>query len=177
MTTPDTMAAVYAFPDTSACEAANRAAGFSPQVDDKTRPCMTVAGVQVYAYLDPKVGAVRVSIDLDTPEDRLIRSDETVPVRIDVGDSVVFDDSEQGRATPSTRKELLHQLVGDQYGGDVTAALLDLVVLTRAQLENWASLSLDAGEVAWLDEQIPHSSVPQAIGEICTQLDDRDDLV
>ncbi|GAA1614381.1 hypothetical protein GCM10009733_008230 [Nonomuraea maheshkhaliensis] len=89
----------YAFPDVERCAAANQAAAFLPVRDAYTLPCLTIAGVQVYAYLDPKIGAVRVSVDLDTPGPGLCRSDSTVPVRVDIGDSTVFDDSDTARAT------------------------------------------------------------------------------
>lgn len=48
-------------------DAINRAATFLPQVDGDTRPCITIGGVQVYAYLD-RDGSLRVSVDTDTSE-------------------------------------------------------------------------------------------------------------
>jgi hypothetical protein len=72
-------------------ESANRAARFLPQVDDDTLPMIEVAGVQVYAYLDPDdLGVVRVSVNLDTPDADLFGSGN-VPLRVDVQDATVYD--------------------------------------------------------------------------------------
>lgn len=56
-------------------------------------PCIEVAGVTVFTYLDPDTGAVGVSVDLDTTEAQLVRPDGTVPLRIDVQDTVVLEDT------------------------------------------------------------------------------------
>jgi hypothetical protein len=133
------------------CAYANTTARFLPQTSEDTLPCLELTGVQVYAYLDPEIGAFRVSVDLDTAAPALHRADFTIPVRVDVGDVIVFDDSSQARAAEA-------------------ASGADGVVLTREQLEGWTGRPLDAGEVAWLDEQIPNSSIPAAIGQIVTQL-------
>ncbi|MEV0755277.1 hypothetical protein [Streptosporangium sp. NPDC050280] len=118
----------YVFPDAAACDAANRAAGFLPQTDD-TLPSLLIEGVQVYAYLAPRAGAVHVSVDLDSPAAHLLRPDSTVALHVDVGAGTVFDDSEAGRGhqmAPPSPRGLLRQLIAEQYGGDATKALLDL---------------------------------------------------
>jgi hypothetical protein len=53
----------------------------------------------VYAYLDPDAAAVRVSVHLDDTWPALHRGDSTVPLRVDVGDATVFDDTDTARST------------------------------------------------------------------------------
>ncbi|MEU7967333.1 hypothetical protein AB0D09_28300 [Streptomyces sp. NPDC049097] len=52
-----------------------------------------VDGVPVFGYLDHRVGAVRVSVHLDSAPEHLVRPDGTVPLRVVVEDSVVLPDS------------------------------------------------------------------------------------
>ncbi|REF00558.1 hypothetical protein [Thermomonospora umbrina] len=78
-------------------ERANRAAVFYPKTDLDTLPCIEVAGVLTYLYLDSE-GVLQVSIHLDTTDPGLVRPDATVPLRVMVGDDIVFDDSHQSSA-------------------------------------------------------------------------------
>ncbi|MFE9976232.1 hypothetical protein ACFYRD_37380 [Streptomyces hirsutus] len=84
----------FRFPKADACDQANRDATFHPQTDANDLPCIEVDGVLVFVYLDHELGAVRVSIHLDTAPDRLVRPDGTVPLRVKVEDTVVLDDSD-----------------------------------------------------------------------------------
>jgi hypothetical protein len=80
--------------DADMCATANSAAIFHAQVgpDDEGLPCVEIAGVLVFVYLDADREAVRVSVDLETADEQLVRADGTVPVRVDLGDSTVFSD-------------------------------------------------------------------------------------
>ncbi|WP_431983820.1 hypothetical protein [Streptomyces qinglanensis] len=51
-----------------------------------------------FAYLSPETGALRVSVDLDSAASQLVRPDCTVPLRVDVQDTVVLDASRPGAA-------------------------------------------------------------------------------
>ncbi|MFI8944164.1 hypothetical protein [Streptomyces syringium] len=84
-----------AFPDAQQCEEANRQAVFHPVAEDGSRPCMEVFGVMVFAYLDPGTQAVQVSIDFETAQRQLARRDGTVPLCVDVRDTVVLDTRRQ----------------------------------------------------------------------------------
>lgn len=46
------------------------------------------------------------------------------------------------------------------------------VTLTREQLEAWADRELTDDEVYEIDEAVPHSSIPEAIGVIADQFND-----
>jgi len=82
--------------DADTCAAANRAAVFhameGPGDADEGLPCVEIAGVLVFAYLDADREAVRVSVDLETADEQLVRANGTVPVRVDLGNSTVFSD-------------------------------------------------------------------------------------
>ncbi|WP_455362339.1 hypothetical protein [Streptomyces sp. SYSU K21746] len=82
----------FRFPCEEVCAEVNSADVFHPQVgpDGEGLPCVEVAGVLVFAYLDASMQAVRVSVHLDTTDERLIRSDATVPLHVEVGNSTVF---------------------------------------------------------------------------------------
>ncbi|MEU2588252.1 hypothetical protein ABZ612_36435 [Streptomyces avermitilis] len=70
---------------------------------------MEVDGVLMFTYLDHELGAIRVSIHLDSAPDRLVRTDGTVPLRVKVEDTVVLDDSsEEGAPQPPLLDELLN---------------------------------------------------------------------
>lgn len=58
----------------------NRAAEFFPQDGEGTRPCIQVAGVQVYVYIDDS-GTVRVSVHLDATENAVLDARGLVPIR------------------------------------------------------------------------------------------------
>ncbi|MDX3020108.1 hypothetical protein [Streptomyces acidiscabies] len=83
----------FRFPDKDASEQANRDATFHPQTDDNDLPCVEVYGVLVFVHLDHEAGAVRVAVDRDSGQDRLVRPDGTVPLRVEVDNVVVLDDS------------------------------------------------------------------------------------
>ncbi|MFF5265410.1 hypothetical protein ACFY4C_41560 [Actinomadura viridis] len=87
----------WQFPGEEDCDRANRSAVFHP-VRAEGQPCIEVEGVLVFLYLDPDEEAVRVSIHLDTVADRLIRPDDTVPLRVVCESTVIFDDSDQSSA-------------------------------------------------------------------------------
>ncbi|WP_053811053.1 MULTISPECIES: hypothetical protein [Streptomyces] len=97
----------YRFPDEDESEQVNRDATFHPQTDDNDLPCVDVHGVLVFSYLDHGAGVVRVSVHLDSAEDRLVRPDGTVPLRVEVGDAVVLDDSAEG----APKRDLLTKLL------------------------------------------------------------------
>lgn len=83
----------FRFPDEEVCAEVNSSALFHPMAgpDDEGLPCIEVAGVLVFAYLDADMQAVRVSVHLDTTDEPLIRSDATVPLHVEVGSSTVFN--------------------------------------------------------------------------------------
>ncbi|MEU9222000.1 hypothetical protein AB0D47_36365 [Streptomyces sp. NPDC048376] len=58
--------------------------------DDEGLPCIEIAGVLVFAYLDAVTRAVRVSVHLDTTDEQLLQADGAVPVQVDVEDATVF---------------------------------------------------------------------------------------
>ncbi|MEU9370431.1 hypothetical protein AB0D71_38345 [Streptomyces avermitilis] len=88
MPTPDG----FRFPGEEFCTEANSAAVFHPMTGpyDEGLPCIEVGGVLVFAYLDPDMQAVRVSVDLDTAVEQLMRGDATVPLHVEVGNATVF---------------------------------------------------------------------------------------
>lgn len=97
--------------DDEACAEANSAAVFHPMKDpdDEGLPCIEIAGIFVFAYLDSDKEAVRVSIHLDSASDWLVRQGGTVPLRVEVEDTVVLDDSSEERAPlPPLLDELLN---------------------------------------------------------------------
>lgn len=83
----------YHFPDKGACEQANRDATFRPQTHEDGLPWIEIDGFLVFAYLDHKGGTVRISVHLDSPDERLIQPDGTVPLRVMVEDEVVYESS------------------------------------------------------------------------------------
>jgi hypothetical protein len=58
--------------------------------DDEGLPCIEIAGVLVFAYLDADTRAVRISVHLDTTDEQVLLADGTVPVQVDVEDATVF---------------------------------------------------------------------------------------
>lgn len=98
----------FAFPDAGACERANRAATFHPGGPDGL-PCLENDDVLVFAYLDHRVGAFRVSVHLDGAPEHLVRPDGTVPLRVVVEDTVVLDDSNvEGAPRPALLDALVN---------------------------------------------------------------------
>lgn len=79
--------------DDQACAAANSSALFHPMdgPEDEGLPCIEIAGVLVFAYLDAERRAVRVSVHLDTTDEQLVRADGTVPMVVELADTTVFD--------------------------------------------------------------------------------------
>ncbi|MFJ9662928.1 hypothetical protein ACIRPR_33875 [Streptomyces griseoflavus] len=79
--------------DDTACAQANSAAVFHPMTgpDDEGLPCIELAGILVFVYLDPHLGAVRVSVHLDTAAQQLVRPDHTVPLQVEVENATVFN--------------------------------------------------------------------------------------
>ncbi|MEU7688834.1 hypothetical protein, partial [Streptomyces spectabilis] len=74
--------------ETEACAQANSAAVFYRQEEpgDEGLPCIEIVGVLVFVYLDADRRSLRVSVHLDTADDRLVGADGTVPMRVEVGD-------------------------------------------------------------------------------------------
>lgn len=79
--------------DAEACAEANSSAVFHAQEspDDEGLPCIEIAGILVFVYLDANCGAVRVSVHLDTTDEQLVRADGTVPLQVEIEDATVFD--------------------------------------------------------------------------------------
>ncbi|MFC8520482.1 hypothetical protein [Streptomyces sp. NPDC057257] len=104
---PRTVPLAFQFPDAADCGRANRAAVFHAGIHGGL-PCLEVDGILIFGYLDPEVGAVRVSVHLDGAPDHLVRPDGTVPLRVKVEDTVVLDDSNaEGAPRPSLLDTLL----------------------------------------------------------------------
>ncbi|MEU0047278.1 hypothetical protein [Streptomyces werraensis] len=78
--------------DDEACAEANSAAVFHPMTgpDDEGLPCIELAGILVFAYLDADMRAVRVSVHLDTADERLAQADGTIPLQVEIEDATVF---------------------------------------------------------------------------------------
>lgn len=68
----------------------NRAAHFLPQEDEGERPALVIAGAMIFGHV--KDGELRVSVDLDEVNERLMRADSTVPLRVTVQGREVFRD-------------------------------------------------------------------------------------
>lgn len=64
--------------------------------------------------------------------------------------------------------ELAAKLAELRLDADVTS------LITREQLESWAGRPLDEDDLDRLDDAIPNSSVPDAIGEIVAGMDSKD---
>ena len=79
--------------DDEDCARANSSAVFHPMdgPDDEGLPCIEIAGVLVFAYLDADRGGVRVSVHLDTTDEQLVRADGTVPMQVEIETATVFD--------------------------------------------------------------------------------------
>jgi hypothetical protein len=77
--------------DETWCAQANRAAVFHPVTREGALPAVTVEGVVTFSYLDPATRAVCVSVDVTTAADELVRPDGTIPLVIEVQNTVVFD--------------------------------------------------------------------------------------
>jgi hypothetical protein len=126
----------YRFPDENASEQANLEAVFNPQTDSNDLPCTEIDGVLVFTYLDHQAGALQVSIYLDTAADRLVRPDGTVPLRVEVGDTVVLDDSTEGTPRPDVLSELL-DAADDHQEQAIREAAFAAGLLWRCPACNW----------------------------------------
>jgi hypothetical protein len=82
----------FRFPDEEVCAVANSAAVFHAQAgpDDEGLPCVAIAGVLVFAYLDAGMQAVRVSVHHDAADELVVQPGKTVPLHVKVEDSTVF---------------------------------------------------------------------------------------
>ncbi len=97
----------FAFPDAVTADGLNRGAVFYA-ADDDGPSCIEVAGVLVFGYVDAEDGVVRVSVHLDSADpEHVVRPDGTVPLRIVVEDTVVFDDSNHFAPNPTVLEQLL----------------------------------------------------------------------
>jgi hypothetical protein len=79
--------------DAEACAAANSSVVFHSQEspNDEGLPCIELAGILVFVYLDADRGGVRVSVHLDTTDEQLVRADGTVPMQVEIETATVFD--------------------------------------------------------------------------------------
>ncbi|MFF7452211.1 MULTISPECIES: hypothetical protein [unclassified Streptomyces] len=79
--------------DAQECAEANSTAVFHAMrgPDDEGLPCIEIAGLLVFAYLDADREAVRISVHLDTTDEQLVRADGTVPMLVEIADTTVFD--------------------------------------------------------------------------------------
>lgn len=97
----------FVFPDAGTAEDLNRAAVFYA-ADDQGPSCIELVGVLVFGYLDAEDGVVQVSVHLDSADpDHVVRPDGTVPLRVVVEDTVVFDDSNHYAPHPPVLEQLL----------------------------------------------------------------------
>ncbi|MFI2906689.1 hypothetical protein ACG2OD_00245 [Streptomyces sp. PDY-4] len=118
----------FLFPDDVTAEALNRRAVFYA-ADDDGPSCSEVAGVLVFGYLDAKDGVVRVSVHTDSADpEHVVRPDGTVPLRVVVDDTVVFDDSNHHAPHPPVLEQLLDAADPEQeavvYSLAVSAGLM-----------------------------------------------------
>lgn len=126
----------HRFPDEDACERANRDAVFHPRIDAAGLPCVEIDGVLVFVYLDHEAGAVRVSVHLDSAQDRLLRPDGSVPLRVEVEDDVVLDN----RAGRACERDLLAELLDaadDVQEQAIRGAAIAAGVLWRCPTCRW----------------------------------------
>ncbi|MGY4963694.1 hypothetical protein [Streptomyces sp. 900105245] len=113
----------FAFPNAVTAEGLNRRAVFYAADDDGPQ-CIEVAGVLVFGYLDAEDGVVRVSVHLDSADaDHVVRPDGTVPLRVVVEDTVVFDDSGHDAAHPPVLEQLLDAADPEQHAVISSVAL------------------------------------------------------
>lgn len=79
------------FPNAETCHELNLNAVLYPVSSEDDTPCIQVAGIQAYLYLDAESKKVRVAIDLGGTQPWVVRPDGTVPLEVVVGNTVVFD--------------------------------------------------------------------------------------
>ncbi|MFF4531509.1 hypothetical protein ACFY1P_19845 [Streptomyces sp. NPDC001407] len=128
----------FAFPEGAEAAALNRAAVFHPADNDGPQ-CMEVVGVLTFAYLDPEDGVLRISVHLDGADpEHIVRPDGTVPLRVQVEDTVVLDDSQAGAPHPTVLEELLGGADTAQKAA-ITAAALSTGLMWRCPACQWAN--------------------------------------
>ncbi|MER6691109.1 hypothetical protein [Streptomyces minutiscleroticus] len=100
-----TETAARPFPSRQECILANTTAVFHELDGPRGEglPCLEVAGVLVFLYLDPRRKTVRVSVHLDSTAEHLVRPDGTVPLHVEVEDTVVFSAGAARPASPWCR--------------------------------------------------------------------------
>ncbi|ROO60332.1 hypothetical protein EDC02_2193 [Micromonospora sp. Llam0] len=69
---------------------ANLAAQFHPATYDVQYPSVRVAGIWIFGYVH-RDGTVRIAVHLDEVEPWLLRPDRTVPMRVAIQDTTVFE--------------------------------------------------------------------------------------
>lgn len=104
----------FVFPDAVTADGLNRAAVLY-SADDQGPSCIEVTGVLVFGYLDAEDGVVQVSVHLDNADpEHVVRPDGTVPLRVVVEDTVVFDDSNHCAPLPPALEQLLDAATPEQ---------------------------------------------------------------
>ncbi|MFJ8158515.1 hypothetical protein [Streptomyces sp. NPDC094468] len=90
------------FPDRATCSHLNRRAAFHAPAGpcDRGLPCIETAGILVFAYLDPSMQAVRVSVHLDSADEVVVQPGDWVPLHIEVEGSTVYS---AGAGVPRVR--------------------------------------------------------------------------
>ncbi|MFF0205824.1 hypothetical protein [Streptomyces sp. NPDC005017] len=95
---------------------------------------MEIDGVLVFAHLDPGLGALRITVHLDTAPGHLMRIDGTVPVHIEIDDTVVHE------AHGAARTPLIDALLDaadDSHREAIRAAALAVGALWRCPACQW----------------------------------------
>ena len=78
--TPDQVDESYSdFPNAKECEVLNRSVRLRYADTPGDIPCIEVAGVQAYLYVDHKTGRMVVSIHRHGADERIVRDGDTVP--------------------------------------------------------------------------------------------------
>jgi hypothetical protein len=80
------------------------------------------------------------------------------------GERYAFMVQRVGKLTPHEARKL-----AEARADAAERRLEEGLFVTREQLEAWAGRSLDADDIARLDECVQHSSIPEAIATICGQ--------
>lgn len=124
----------------------NRAAEFHSQTSDETRPCIEVAGVLVFTYIDDN-GVVRVSVHLDTTDVAVHDTRGLVPIRIVLEDAVVFDSEQE--PTPHTATPTDIAFNGPEFDAEdrnieirVDETILVKMAEKKCDIDDW----LDTGQ-------------------------------
>jgi hypothetical protein len=85
----------------------NLTAEFAPQVLSRpgggpttNRPCIVVAGVQVYAYFDETTGQLVISAHYDSADETVLDDSGSVPTRVKLGPEIVFEEAARELTAP-----------------------------------------------------------------------------